>query len=140
MSREKIGYTQGIEELCFNTFPNREGCAPTQGQDMQKQSKKQTERSLFAPFGFNAGCLTGADKAWLLSIAPNLRGCTLAKYYSHRITSHNPSSYWINQQVAKACKWIRKQEYHREKVLQKKLAKITFEDIIGETCTTIAES
>jgi len=78
--------------------------------DRPPSSKKKAERRQLAPLGFNAFHLTDDQKNWMLSIRPHLRGYTLSKYYSQKAHKYKPSTKWINNQVKKACKWIRKAE------------------------------
>ena len=73
-------------------------------------SKKKNERMLLAPLGFRSYQLTDEQKIWLCSIKPKLRGHILGKYFSQKAIQYKPSKVWINIQVKKACKWIRKQE------------------------------
>jgi len=74
------------------------------------RGKKKTERRALAPLGFNEKFIEETQKQWLISISPPLRGYIISKYYSDRAKRYKPSKQWINAQVKKACKWIRKQE------------------------------
>ena len=75
-----------------------------------KTSKKKTERQLLSRFGFNATYLTDDEKNWYISIKSNLRGSILSRHFSNRASQYKPSQIWINNQVNKACKWIRRQK------------------------------
>jgi len=88
-----------IIPLCSNCFSFR-----------NNRSKKKIERHHFGKFGFNSNHLSESKKHYLLSIDPKQRGLILSKYYSKILSGHNPSSTWINSQVKKACKWIKKHE------------------------------
>ena len=78
--------------------------------DLRKlKSKKKTERFQLSNFGFNPKKINGHQKRLFLSIPAERRGVALSKYYSNRCKLYNPSSQWINNQVKKTCKWIKKQ-------------------------------
>jgi hypothetical protein len=87
---------------------------------MRHQSKKKLERKNFSFIAFNENFLANHQKQYLLSIKPKLRGCFLSKYYSKIGKEYRVSQWWINQQVKKACKWIRRQE-NIEKLRNKNL-------------------
>jgi hypothetical protein len=74
------------------------------------RSKKKNERRQFSAIGFNPNTLSESQKNWLISIRPNLRGYVLSKLFSEKASSYKPSKQWVNAQVKKACKWIRKTE------------------------------
>jgi len=75
-----------------------------------KPSKKKTERQSLSRFGFNPDYLTADEKNWYLSIKSYLRGHIISKHFSNRAAQYKPSQQWINNQVNKACKWIKKCE------------------------------
>ena len=76
----------------------------------KKYSKKKSERYYLTDYQFSPKNLSISDRDKFMSIRPEQRGRELAKYYRDKTEEHKPSSIWINNQVKKACKWIRKVE------------------------------
>ena len=98
MGKEKLTDIMPVCETCnfLDRRPNK--------------SKKQAERRQLALFGFNEKYFSDDQKNWLKSINSQSRGIILSKFFSQRARKYRPSQKWINSQVKKVCRWIRKNQ------------------------------
>ena len=101
-----------ISPICFDCFD----CSIKN--KLRKRGKKKNERFLLSKFSFKPNRLTQGQKDWLLIIHPKQRGYVLTAHYAKIASKYHPSSTWVNAQVKKTCKWIRKKE---EEIMQLKL-------------------
>lgn len=76
--------------------------------DFEIKSKKKVERHNLSKLSFKESNLTETQKKWILQLDPQKRGNEISKFFKNRAYKYKPSSYWINQQVKKTCKWIQK--------------------------------
>ena len=83
-----------------------------------KKGKKKVVRQQLKPFSFNPNRMPEADREWLISIKPHMRGCILYNYFSDKVTGYHVGHQWVSQQVSNACRWIRKETRSRyEKII-----------------------
>ena len=80
-----------------------------------QRSKKKIERLQLSAFGFNPDKISNDQKNWIMSIKPYLRGHMLSKYFVKKAQDYHPSNQWINNQVRKTCKWIKR---HKKEMLE----------------------
>jgi len=83
-------------------------CSRCTQNNIKNRSRKKAERFQLKKYAFNPDKLSEGQIDWLINIHPRKRGDTIAKWYSQKTKGCNPSSKWINAQITKTCKWIRK--------------------------------